>query len=186
MKTASIGVNKTTLVPTLSHSARGGQEGEALPFVVTSRCSTAFPLPESGSCTLSSAHKVTRRHGRRFSSPQLSIQVRQQKSGGGGKEYPGKQARKERDAKVGPNPTRAEEESQAGHTQRITEDESPREIHVFISVCKVLLFLWPYRHPHASSMSFSPFASSFPLFSLSLPPPSSSSSAPSVYVSFCP
>lgn len=82
MKTASIGVNKTTLVPTLSHSTRGGQEGEALPFVVTSRCSTVFPLPESGSCTLSSAHKVTRRHGRRFSSPQLSIQVRQQKSGG--------------------------------------------------------------------------------------------------------
>lgn len=83
-------------------------------------------------------------------------------------------------------PPRAEEESQAGHTQKTTEDESPCEIHVFISVCKVFLFLWPYQHAHASSMSFSPFASSFPLFSLSLPPPSSSSSAPSVYVSFCP
>jgi len=69
-------------------------------------------------------------------------------------------------------------------TQIITKDESPCKIHVFITVCKVISSM-PYWHIQASSMSFSPFASSFPLLSLSLPPPSSSS-APSVYVSFCP
>lgn len=69
-------------------------------------------------------------------------------------------------------------------TQTIMKDESPCKIHVFITVCKVISSV-PYWHIQASSMSFSPFASSFPLLSLSLPSPSSSS-APSVYVSFCP
>lgn len=69
-------------------------------------------------------------------------------------------------------------------TQTITKDESPCKIHVLITVCKVISSV-PYWRVQASSMSFSPFVSSFPLFSLSLPPPSSSS-APSVYVSFCP
>lgn len=55
-ETSTQGVNKTMLVPTLSHSTRGAQEEAALPFVATSRCSAAFPLAESGSCTLSSVH----------------------------------------------------------------------------------------------------------------------------------
>lgn len=127
-----------------------------------------------------------------FPSPQLSIQVGQQKAVGGVERniQANKQEKREKGRGWSQSnqllPPRAEEESQAGHTQKTTEDESPCEIHFFISVCKVFLFLWPYQHTHASSMSFSPFASSFPLFSLSLPPPSSSSSAPSVYVSFCP
>lgn len=127
-----------------------------------------------------------------FPSPQLSIQVGQQKAVGGGKGISRQTSKtRERKAEVGPNPTSYSHPGQR-RNPRLDTHRKPRRMnrHVkytfFISVCKVFLFLWPYQHTHASSMSFSPFASSFPLFSLSLPPPSSSSSAPSVYVSFCP
>lgn len=105
----------------------------------------------------------------------------------GKKEYPGKQANEERNAEVGSNPTsycHPEQRRNPRLDNTIMKDELPCKIHVFITVCKVISSV-PYWHIQASSMSFSPFASSFPLLSLSLPSPSSSS-APSVYVSFCP
>lgn len=40
-------------------------------------------------------------------------------------------------------PPKAEEESQAGHTQKVMEDELPCEIHVFLTVCKVFPLAMP-------------------------------------------
>lgn len=106
MKPATSGVNKTMLVPTLSHSTRGGQEGAALPFLVTSRCSAAFPLAESGSCTLSSVHSHVETWEEIFP-PHNSVSKLGNRKLWGGRKGISRQTskRRERKAEVGPNPT---------------------------------------------------------------------------------
>lgn len=78
-------------------------------------------------------------------------------------------------------PPKAEEESQAGHTEKSWRMNG--HVEYMFPEQSAKSSLGPCWHTQASSMSFSPFASSLPLPSLSLSP---SSSAPSVYVSFCP
>lgn len=141
------------LVLRLSRSTQGGQKGAVLAICNHLQTFNWLPCARGEHCTphAQQCHVCTQSHMAVrlaiFLPPPQYLSWAAAISEGKRNNRANKQGKKEESRGWSQSnqqpPPKAEEESQAGHTQKVMEDELPCEIHVFLTVCKVFPLAMP-------------------------------------------